>query len=173
MDSLAASMRFFVHNKFFFDNCINFQWLIGPSQNQNTMPTGYSATPLVKKLGIKPGHKIMLVDPPSAYFDWLETLPEGVSAHEHDTSEPMDFIHLFVTEAPPLPDQMLACKAKMALNGMLWVSWPKKAAKIPTTVDSNLVRNTGLGIGLVDVKVCAVSTVWSGLKFMYRLKDRK
>ena len=131
---------------------------------------GYSGTPLLKKLGIKSGSKVVVVNEPSSYWEWLAPLPEGVDvkAHKHE----VDFVHLFVTEKKIFEREFLKYKKLMKKEGMLWVSWPKKASKVVTDLDETIIRDFGLKNGLVDVKVCAVDEIWSGLKFMVRLKDR-
>ncbi len=133
------------------------------------MPAGYSGTPLAKKLGIKEGYKIHLEDEPDYYFNLFDDLPDVTKAGPNDE---VDFIHFFVKEAEVLERKFNDLKKRLTKDGMMWISWPKKASKVPTTVDDGLVRKTGLAKGLVDVKVCAVDEVWSGLKFVYRLKDR-
>ncbi|MEM9859186.1 MAG: DUF3052 domain-containing protein [Bacteroidota bacterium] len=134
------------------------------------MPSGYSGTPLAKKLGLKEGHSIRLVNEPTYYLDLFSDLPEVSEAQMEDKE--IDFIHLFALDFDTLKKHFNVCKDQLAKNGTLWVSWPKKAAKIPTDLDGNIVRSYGLENGLVDVKVCAVDETWSGLKFMYRVKDR-
>ena len=133
---------------------------------------GYSGTPLLKKLGIKPGHQIKTVHEPMAYWDWLAPLPAGATPSKNDINETMDFIHLFVKDRKTLEKEFPKNKKLLKKDGMLWISWPKKSAKVATDLDENTIRNFGLKNGLVDVKVCAVNETWSGLKFMFRLKDR-
>lgn len=135
------------------------------------MPAGYSGTPLTKKLGIKPGFKILLINEPIYYYDLLEDLPAVVKSEEGDSN--IDFIHFFVKERAELEERFDTLKSYLNINGMMWVSWPKKASKVITDVDDGVVRKTGLDHGLVDIKVCAVDEVWSGLKFVYRKEDRK
>ncbi|ELR70345.1 hypothetical protein C900_04030 [Fulvivirga imtechensis AK7] len=130
---------------------------------------GYSGTPLAKKLGIKNGFKVLIVNQPDHYFDLFDNFPEVEEGDEHEV---LDFIHFFTTGKDELEEQLRFLKERMKKDGMLWVSWPKKASRIPTTVDENLVRSMALQNGLVDVKVCAVDDVWSGLKLVYRVKDR-
>lgn len=130
---------------------------------------GYSQTPLVKKLGLKKGYKLVLINQPDYYFNLLDDLPDVRLA---DENEQADFLHFFTKDIKELKEQLPVLKRRMKKDGTLWVSWPKKASKVPTTVDESLVRVTGLATGLVDVKICAVDEIWSGLKFMYRTKDR-
>src|SRR5688500_455259 len=132
---------------------------------------GYSGTPLVKKLGIKPGYTLCIVNPPDHYLDLLCPLPEGVPIKE-ELSHDMDFIHLFVKDQKTFRQLFIRSKNNLKKDGMLWVSWPKKSSKVPTDLDENIIRDFGLNDGLVDVKVCAVDEIWSGLKFVYRTKDR-
>ena len=136
------------------------------------MTTGYSGTPLVKKLGIKSGQRIIILNPPEGYESTLGVLPDGVEIATELTGI-FDFIHFFTKERGELNARFPELKAALAMDGMLWVSWPKKASKIPTDLDENVIRNTGLANGLVDVKVAAIDERWSGLKFVYRVKDRK
>lgn len=133
---------------------------------------GYSGTPLIKKLGIKSGFKIIVLNKPDYYWDLFENLPNDLSFVDDQNKEQVDFIHFFTKSEQELLNKMAALKLKLKPNGMLWVSWPKKASKVPTDIDDSIVRNIGLESGLVDVKVCAVDEVWSGLKFVFRLKDR-
>lgn len=130
---------------------------------------GYSQTPLVKKLGLKKGYKLVLINQPDYYFNLLDDLPDVRLA---DENEQADFLHFFTKDIKELKEQLPVLKSRMKKDGTLWVSWPKKASKVPTTVDESLVRAAGLATGLVDVKICAVDEIWSGLKFMYRTKDR-
>ena len=130
---------------------------------------GYSKRPLVEKLGIRPGARVAIAGAPDGYEAALGPLPEGV---ERSLDPPLDFIHVFAFDRAALERAFREMKPKLAHDGMLWASWPKKAAKLPTDLDENVVRRIGLDQGLVDVKVAAVDDVWSGLKFVYRLKDR-
>ena len=132
---------------------------------------GYSGTALVKKLGVKEGMTMYVFQNPANYFDWLSPLPENVIVKSKLNSE-VDFIHSFVSEAKIFQREFVKYKTHLRKNGMLWVSWPKKSSKIPSDLDENLIREFGLKEGLVDVKVCAVDEIWSGLKFMFRIKDR-
>ncbi len=135
------------------------------------MPAGYSATPLARKLGIKPGMRVVALGAPAAYPALLDPIPEGASLTD-ELPESAIFVHFFTTERAMLESQLPRLKAALEPNGILWLSWPKKAAKVVTDLDGNVVRELGLASGLVDVKVCAVDETWSGLKFVYRLKDR-
>jgi hypothetical protein len=131
---------------------------------------GYSGTPLEKKLGIKPEFDVAFVNAPENFVKQLD-LPPGVKLKSISRSKDLDFIHVFVKNQNAITTAFEYSR-KMKPNGMLWVSWPKKTSGVPTDVNENLVRDVGLAAGLVDVKICAVDEIWSGLKFVYRLKDR-
>jgi hypothetical protein len=132
---------------------------------------GYSATPLSKKLGIKAGSRVLLVNAPEGARDWLAPLPDEVTfAGPRD--ENLDVIVHFVTTGAELTKSFESLAKRLQPAGGLWVSWPKKSSGVPTDLDENQIRAIGLGHGLVDNKVCAISEVWSGLRFVYRLKDR-
>lgn len=131
-----------------------------------------SKTPLIKKLGIKPGHRVCFVQAPSHYQDLLGDLPEDV-VEEPTLAPSMNFIHYFSTELGQLAVEFQDLKASMDIDGMLWVSWPKKASKIESDLNFGNVQGLGLMNGLVDCKVCAVDEDWSAIKFVYRLEDRK
>ncbi len=130
---------------------------------------GYSGTPLLKKLGIKPGFRCTVYKAPSDYWDWLSPLPENIKIVKTGETH---FVHLFVKERAVFEKQFKENKKRLVKEGMMWVSWPKKSSKVPTDLDENIIREFGLKNGLVDVKVCAVDEVWSGLKFVFRLIDR-
>lgn len=137
-------------------------------------PAGYSGTPLIKKLGIQPGHRICILNAPPGYAQTLGPLPAGVKRVARlGKPHSLDFIHAFFLQTRPLASQFAALKAALAYDGLLWISWPKKTPKVTTDLNENVIRQLGLAAGLVDVKVAAVDEVWSGLKFVYRLKDRK
>lgn len=133
---------------------------------------GYSNTPLAKKLGLKPETSIYIEAPPADYFDWISPLPDGIEV-KSKLSGKLDFIHLFVKERKRFEKLFTDAQRNLEKDGMLWISWPKKSSKIETDLDENIIREFGLTQGLVDVKVCAVDDVWSGLKFVYRVKDRQ
>ncbi len=133
---------------------------------------GYSGTTLLKKLGIKAGNRLITINEPRAYWDWLAPLPEKVEVKRKPVRESLDFIHLFVKERKVFEPEFLKYKKFLKKDGMLWVSWPKKSANVLTDLGENEIRDFGLDNGMVDVKVCAVDEVWSGLKFVFRLKDR-
>lgn len=132
---------------------------------------GYSATPLLKKLGIKPGFDVAFVNAPENFVKQLD-LPSDVNVRSLSKSQDLDFILVFVKSQRILTTAFAQYSLKIKPNGMFWVSWPKKTSGVQTDVTENIVRDIGLAAGLVDVKVCAIDDVWSGLKFVYRLKDR-
>jgi len=132
---------------------------------------GYSETPLVKKLGIKAGFNIALVNAPVSFFDEL-TLPLGVKINSR-SKRPLDFVLLFVNSEKDLQKKFAEYAERLLPAGMIWVAWPKKSSGVTTDLSFNNVQTIGLAAGLVDVKICAVSDVWSGLKFVFRLKDRE
>ena len=132
---------------------------------------GYSGTPLVQKLGIKPGFKIAIRNPPNDYDALVSPLPEGVRLLRRLTTD-LDLIHLFTRSRAELARSLPDLMQRIQPAGMIWVSWPKKASKVPTDVTEDVVRAEALPLGLVDVKVCAVDQVWSGLKLVIRKENR-
>jgi hypothetical protein len=132
---------------------------------------GYSGTPLPKKLGIKDGFRVHFVAAPTEVLAQLKTALAGCQA-VREKKAPLDFAMVFTKSRVELTKEFKAVCKLLAPAGMLWVSWPKKSSGVATDLDENIVRNVGLAAGLVDVKVCAVTDVWSGLKFVRRLKDR-
>ncbi|MFY9951183.1 MAG: DUF3052 family protein [Candidatus Sulfotelmatobacter sp.] len=137
---------------------------------------GYSGTPLPKKLGIKPGFHVQLVNIPDEVRAELSGALAECSIDQRKSSlekSPLDFVMLFTQSRLELTKEFSKMAKQLAAAGMFWVSWPKKSSGVATDVDENVVRQIGLAAGLVDVKVCAVTDVWSGLKFVRRLQDRK
>jgi hypothetical protein len=132
---------------------------------------GYSGTPLPKKLGIKDGFRVSLIDAPAEVIAELKPSLENCKIAK-DGETPLDFVMLFTKSGTALKREFGRITKNLAPAGMLWVSWPKKTSGVPTDLNENIVRDIGLASGLVDVKVCAVTDVWSGLKFVRRLKDR-
>jgi len=133
---------------------------------------GYSGTPLPKKLGVKPNQRIALVNAPNDFAKVLGPLPENAVIVKR-LNGPLDLILLFVDREQTLAKQFPILASKLQSNGMIWVAWPKKSAGVATDLVFEKVQRIGLDCGLVDVKICAVDDVWSGLKFVIRLKDRK
>jgi hypothetical protein len=134
---------------------------------------GYSGTPLVKKLGFKEGFRAGLVNPPKGFQKELAPLPNEVRMSVGSLTKPLDLIILFADSQKMLKKEFPRSARKLIQHGMLWIAWPKKASGVATDLSDNIVRDIGLSAGLVDVKVCAINDVWSGLKFVYRLEDRK
>jgi hypothetical protein len=131
---------------------------------------GYSGTPLPKKLGIKPGLRIRLINAPTEVREELRQDLAACTAAKH--GDKIDFAMLFTKSQAELTKNFSLIAKLLAPAGMLWIGWPKKSSGVSTDVDENAVRGIGLTAGLVDVKVCAVTDVWSGLKFVRRVKDR-
>ena len=131
--------------------------------------TGYSARPLATKLGLKPGQRL-----------WRDGMPASVAAEIGDIGvilleqpeQGMDAAHIFKTDRAALADDLAALRRMLAPSGFVWVSWPKKASKMPTDIDENVIRDICLPMGFVDVKVCAVDATWSGLKLVIRKEQR-
>lgn len=132
-------------------------------------PAGYSGTPLDRKLGIRPGHRVLLAGAPVP-FD-LGELP-GVQVHRRAGRSAYDVILAFAPDHATLVRRFEALSRRLVTNGGLWVAWPKRSSGVASDLDENVVRDHGLGIGLVDNKVCAIDETWSGLRFVVRLRDR-
>ena len=135
------------------------------------MTSGYSGRSLVDKLGIKPATRIALLDAPPGYRRTLGALPPGVRVTTNVRGT-LPFIQYFVTRRAVLERRFAALKRALRMDGSLWISWPKGQSDVRTDVNENVVREVALANGLVDVKVCAVDEVWSGLKLVRRLRDR-
>ena len=129
---------------------------------------GHSGTPLWKKLGVKPGNAILAIDAPDDYRALLSPMPKGASIVTKAKPGEAALVHLFVTSLAELEKKLPAARRTMTPDGALWVSWYKKSAKIPTDVTEDEIRARALKTDLVDVKVCAVSDIWSGLKLVVR-----
>jgi hypothetical protein len=133
--------------------------------------TGYSSTPLPKKLGIKEGSRIALINAPKDFARELGELPPNAQIVTRITN-PLDIVLLFVLSERALLRDFQKLAEKLASNGMIWVAWPKKSSGVATDLSFDRVQHIGLDSGLVDVKICAIDDMWSGLKFVIRLKDR-
>ncbi|AGL16071.1 DUF3052 family protein [Actinoplanes sp. N902-109] len=134
---------------------------------------GYSGTPLHRKLGIKAGHRVALLDAPAGFASALDGLPGGVVVSPAlATDAPVDVIVLFVTERRVLTPRLDEARRGMAQDGGLWVAWPKRVSKVPTDVTDHVVREVALPTGLVDNKVCAIDGTWSGLRLVIRRGNR-
>jgi hypothetical protein len=132
----------------------------------------YPSASLTRKLGIKEGFIIKLIDAPDYYFRLFTDFPYNVTINE-DYSIENNFIHYFVKDAETLNVLLPQLRIEMLKNGMIWVSWPKKSSSLKTDVTEDIIREIALRNGLIDVKVCSVDETWSALKLLIRLKDRK
>jgi len=144
---------------------------MGVGDKVSDKPAGYSGTPLAKKLGIKPGFDIKLINAPEYYFDLFTDLPGDITFNK-ETSAKIDLIHFFTKQDNEYTAMLPSLKEQIKANGIIWISWPKKASKIATDVTEDKIRNYALKTGLVDIKVCAVDEIWSGLKLVIPVKDR-
>jgi hypothetical protein len=133
--------------------------------------SGYSGTPLAKKLGIKPEFKVKLISEPEYYLTLFTDLPMNVYFVANEES-PVSLIHFFTKSNAELLFQLPKLKQQITQDGIIWVSWPKKASKVVTDVTEDKIRDYALQIGLVDIKVCAIDEIWSGLKLVIPVKDR-
>jgi hypothetical protein len=136
------------------------------------MTAGYSGTPLAKKLGIKEGFRILTVDAPGNYQDLIDPLPPNAT-FTNQPSKDVDLIHFFTNSRDELFRGLAEYRNLIKQDGVIWVSWYKKAAKLPTEITEDTVREACLPLGLVDVKVCAVDEKWSGLKLVIRKENRE
>jgi hypothetical protein len=132
---------------------------------------GYSGTPLARKLGIKENFRLALVNAPPRFADELSPLPSGALILP-PTRKPLDLILLFANKQFDLKNSFAKLAARLAPNGMVWVAWPKKTSRVATDLSFDVVQELGLTAGLVDTKICAVNEIWSGLRFVIRLRDR-
>jgi hypothetical protein len=130
---------------------------------------GYSQTPLSKKLGLRERQRTRFIDAPKELQHWLGVIP-GLKMV---TRQPYDFILLFVNEIRLLEDWLATLRTQLVQDGMVWVAWYKKSSKKPTEITEDIIRDTALPLGFVDVKVCAISDEWSGLKLVIRVSERK
>jgi Protein of unknown function (DUF3052) len=132
---------------------------------------GYSGTPLAKKLGIKPGSRILPLHAPANYASLIAPLPENATLVSRVTAR-TDIVHLFSTQRKELSATLKTLREKLTDEGAVWVSWPKKSAKVHTDITEDTIREVALPLGFVDIKVCAVDDVWSGLKLVVRRENR-
>ncbi len=133
---------------------------------------GYSDNPLSKKLGITPSMRLLIINAPKGYKTWLDELPEGALLVTR-IKKPIEAVHLFATESTFLNAMLFKLRTELKQDGFVWVSWPKKSSKISTNITDHVIRDIALPLGFVDVKVCAVSEVWSGLKLVIRVSKRR
>jgi Protein of unknown function (DUF3052) len=132
---------------------------------------GYSGTPLAKKLGIKEGGRVFVLSAPSNYRRLLNPLPAGVRMVSR-LDDSVDVAHVFTARRSELARFLKSAVSRIRRDAAVWISWPKKASKVPTDVTEDTIREVALPLGLVDVKVCAVDDVWSGLKLVIRKENR-
>lgn len=135
------------------------------------MTAGYSGTPLAKKLGIKEGMTVVAIDAPDNYPEILAPLPKEVTITDKSQKD-ADIMHIFTNSRDEMLRRLAEAKSVIRRDGAIWVSWYKKAAKLPTEITEDSVREAALPLGLVDVKVCAVDDKWSGLKLVIRKENR-
>ena len=128
---------------------------------------GYSGTPLSKKLGIQAGHTVLTFDASPDYKEWLHPMPDDVTFAKGISSE-VDLVHVFVTDKQALSKHLGTLRKKIRVDAAVWVSWPKKSSKVATNITEDTVRELALPLGFVDIKVCAVTDIWSGLKLVVR-----
>ena len=142
------------------------------AKKESSQATGYSGTPLAKKLGIKEGFKIRVVNQPANYFELFTEMPENLRILT-DKKIKKNLIHYFTRQAEDLYKDIVFLRNELEQDGAIWISWPKKASKVPTDITEDIIRDLALANGLVDIKVCAVDETWSGLKLVIPVKDRK
>ena len=133
--------------------------------------SGYSGTPLAKKLGIVSGTVVLTKHAPDDYGEWLAPLPPDVTFVARMSAR-VDVVHLFATERAALAAALTSYRTSLRDNAAVWVSWPKRTSKVPTDITEDVIRAVALPMGFVDIKVCAVSDVWSGLKLVIRKTER-
>jgi hypothetical protein len=132
---------------------------------------GYSGNPLSKKLGIKSPMTLVAIDAPREYRTWVGKLPQGVDIVSK-SARPFRAVHVFATRKADLQKHLAICRKRLEQTGFVWVSWPKKASKVETDITEDVIREVALPLGFVDIKVCAVNDVWSGLKLVVRKSER-
>jgi len=134
--------------------------------------SGYSGTPLAKKLGLKSPLRLLTINAPQEYKAWLGDLPEGVKLSTK-AQKPVEAVHVFTTDSLFLDAMLSKLRNELKQDGFIWVSWPKKTSKVLTDITEDTIRAIALPLGFVNIKVCAVSEVWSGLKLVIRVSERK
>jgi hypothetical protein len=133
---------------------------------------GYSGTALPQKLGLKPGLTVVTINAPTNYQRLLGSIPEDVT-FSNRLKPNANFVHVFITKRSELEKRLSVLRETAADTGIVWVSWPKKSSGVLTDVTEDVVRAVALPLGFVDVKVCAIDEIWSGLKLMVRRENRK
>jgi len=147
-------------------------WWIKIRVTKENEVAGYSGTPLVKKLGIKDGSRFAILNAPNGFDHELTPLPLTATGVDRITQN-LDLILFFCQKENVLQKQFRRLTKSIKSNGMIWIAWPKKSSKVETDLDFEIVQRSGLATGLVDVKICAINDIWSGLKFVIRVKDRQ
>jgi hypothetical protein len=142
------------------------------TRKEAAQKTGYSGTPLEKKLGIKKDFKIRIVNQPAYYFELFTDVPENIAILT-DKKIKKNLIHYFTKSAKDLHKDIVSMRNEIEPDGMIWISWPKIASKVKTDITEDIIRDLALVNGLVDIKVCAVDEIWSGLKLVIPVKNRK
>ena len=137
-----------------------------------TPAPGYSGKPLLLKLGFKSPLTLVAIGAPAEYASWLREVPAGVQIVSRQQKD-IEAAHVFVTKRDSLKRELTALRKTLQQSGFIWVSWPKKSSKVPTDITEDVIRDVALPLGFVDIKVCAVSDVWSGLKLVIRKDQRK
>jgi hypothetical protein len=137
----------------------------------NAPASGYSGTPLAKKLGIVENCQVCALHAPDDYLQLLAPIPSGV-VFRKTVNASTDIVHIFAKQKMSLHAELVTLRSTIKANGLIWVSWPKKASKVPTDITEDTIRELALPLGLVDIKVCAVSEIWSGLKLVIRKELR-
>ncbi len=137
-----------------------------------TEAPGYSGKPVAAKLGLKPGMAVLVTGIEVDYAALVGPLPEGLRLADDKDTGGVVLFHLFVTERALLAEKLAAWRLRMAPDAAIWISWPKKSAKVPTDITEDVIRAVALPMGFVDIKVCAVSEIWSGLKLVIRKSER-
>ena len=153
------------------DDIYLFERVLGNINLLTVQNSGYSGTPLAKKLGMKDGSRVLLLHAPENYFDLFTQLPAVTFLKPGPAKA--DIIHYFVTREKDLIRHISMLRQRIHEDGMIWISWPKKASKVQTDITEDVIRHHALDNGLVDIKVCAVNEVWSGLKLVIPVKSRK
>lgn len=136
-----------------------------------TPSIGYSGTPLAKKLGLHEASQILLIEAPSEFNDWLQPLPQNV-IFEQTLSSDTDIVIIFSLRNTMLAQHLSRCRKMIRANTMIWACWPKKSSGVASDISEDIIREIALPIGLVDIKVCAINSIWSGLKLVIRKELR-
>ena len=137
-----------------------------------TPAPGYSGKPLLQKLGFKSPLTLVAIGAPAEYASWLGEVPSGMRIVSRQPKD-IEAAHVFVTKRESLKRELMTLRKGLQQDGFVWVSWPKKSSKVPTDITEDTIREVALPLGFVDIKVCAIDEIWSGLKLMIRKENRK